>query len=34
MKLGDKEKAMLEVSANAVRDVVKILPYGKDQAAT
>jgi malate dehydrogenase len=34
MKLGDKEKAMLEVSANAVRDVVKILPYGKkDQAA-
>jgi len=26
---------MLEVSANAVRDVVKILPYGKkDQAAT
>ena len=34
MKLGDKEKAMLEVSANAVRDVVKILPYGKEQAAT
>jgi malate dehydrogenase len=34
MKLGDKEKAMLEVSAQAVRDVVKILPYGKDQAAT
>jgi len=34
MQLGDKEKAMLEVSANAVRDVVKILPYGKDQAAT
>ncbi len=34
MKLGHKEKAMLEVSANAVRDVVKILPYGKDQAAT
>ncbi len=33
MKLGDKEKAMLEVSANAVRDVVKILPYGKEQAA-
>src|SRR5690606_15880647 len=28
MKLGDKEKAMLEVSANAVRDVVKLLPYG------
>ena len=27
MKLGDKEKEMLEVSANAVRDVVKILPY-------
>ena len=27
MKLGDKEKAMLEVSANAVRDVVKLLPY-------
>jgi len=35
MELGDKEKAMLEVSANAVRDVVKILPYGKkEQAAT
>lgn len=29
MKLGDKEKAMLEVSANAVREVVAILPYGK-----
>jgi malate dehydrogenase len=27
MKLGAKEKEMLEVSANAVRDVVKILPY-------
>jgi malate dehydrogenase len=27
MKLGDKEKEMLEVSANAVRDVVKLLPY-------
>lgn len=27
MKLGDKEKAMLEVSANAVKDVVKLLPY-------
>lgn len=27
MKLGPKEKEMLEVSANAVRDVVKILPY-------
>lgn len=27
MKLGTKEKEMLEVSANAVRDVVKILPY-------
>ncbi len=27
MKLGDKEKQMLEVSANAVRDVVKLLPY-------
>ncbi|MEZ4427050.1 MAG: malate dehydrogenase [Nannocystaceae bacterium] len=27
MKLGDKERAMLEVSANAVREVVKILPY-------
>ncbi|MEE9385207.1 MAG: malate dehydrogenase [Nannocystaceae bacterium] len=27
MKLGSKEKEMLEVSANAVRDVVKILPY-------
>ena len=35
MELGDKEKGMLEVSANAVRDIVKILPYGKkDQAAT
>ncbi len=29
MKLGDKEKAMLEVSAQAVRDVVALLPYGK-----
>jgi malate dehydrogenase len=27
MKLGDAEKKMLEVSANAVRDVVKVLPY-------
>ncbi len=27
MELGEKEKAMLEVSANAVRDVVKLLPY-------
>jgi malate dehydrogenase len=27
MKLGDTEKKMLEVSANAVRDVVKLLPY-------
>ncbi len=27
MKLGDKEKEMLAVSANAVRDVVKLLPY-------
>ena len=27
MKLGDKEKAALEVSASAVRDVVKLLPY-------
>ncbi len=27
MKLGDKEKGMLEVSANAVKDVVKLLPY-------
>ena len=27
MKLGEKEKAMLEISANAVRDVVKVLPY-------
>jgi malate dehydrogenase len=35
MKLGDKEKAMLEVSAKAVREVVAILPYGKkEQAAT
>jgi malate dehydrogenase len=29
MKLGDKEKAMLEISAQAVRDVVALLPYGK-----
>ena len=27
MKLGEKEKQMLEVSANAVKDVVKLLPY-------
>jgi malate dehydrogenase len=27
MKLGDEEKAMLDHSANAVRDVVKLLPY-------
>ncbi|TPV96696.1 MAG: malate dehydrogenase [Myxococcales bacterium FL481] len=27
MKLGPKEKDMLEISANAVRDVVKLLPY-------
>ena len=27
MKLGAKEKEMLEVSANAVREVVKLLPY-------
>jgi len=27
MQLGDKEKDMLAVSANAVRDVVKLLPY-------
>lgn len=27
MELGDKQKQMLEVSANAVRDVVKLLPY-------
>jgi malate dehydrogenase len=27
MKLGPKEKQMLEISANAVRDVVKLLPY-------
>jgi malate dehydrogenase len=29
MKLGDEEKAMLDVSAQAVREVVEILPYGK-----
>ncbi len=29
MKLGEKEKAMLEVSANAVREVVALLPYNK-----
>jgi malate dehydrogenase len=27
MKLNDEEKKMLDVSANAVRDVVKLLPY-------
>ncbi|PRQ05568.1 malate dehydrogenase [Enhygromyxa salina] len=27
MQLNDEEKAMLDVSANAVRDVVKLLPY-------
>jgi malate dehydrogenase len=27
MKLGAKEREMLEVSAKAVRDIVKILPY-------
>jgi len=27
MKLGDAEKTMLEISANAVREVVQILPY-------
>ena len=27
MELGAKEKEMLEISANAVRDVVKLLPY-------
>ncbi|MBL9107045.1 MAG: malate dehydrogenase [Myxococcales bacterium] len=34
MKLGDKEKEMLEVSAKAVREVVAILPYGKEKPAT
>lgn len=29
MELGEKEKAMLEISANAVREVVSLLPYGK-----
>ncbi|MCB9752522.1 MAG: malate dehydrogenase [Myxococcales bacterium] len=29
MKLGDAEKAMLEVSAEAVRSVVELLPYDK-----
>ncbi len=29
MKLGSKEKEMLEVSAKAVREVVALLPYGK-----
>jgi malate dehydrogenase len=29
MKLGAKEKEMLEVSAKAVREVVALLPYGK-----
>jgi len=27
MKLGEKERAMLEISANAVREVVALLPY-------
>ncbi len=34
MKLGDKEKQMLEVSAKAVREVVAILPYGKEKSAS
>jgi malate dehydrogenase len=34
MQLGDKEKQMLEVSAKAVREVVAILPYGKEHAAS
>ena len=29
MKLGEKEKGMLEISANAVREVVALLPYNK-----
>jgi malate dehydrogenase len=29
MKLGEKEKAMLEISAKAVREVVALLPYNK-----
>lgn len=29
MQLNDEEKRMLDVSAQAVRDVVKLLPYGK-----
>ncbi len=29
MQLGDEEKAMLDISAKAVREVVEILPYGK-----
>ena len=33
MRLGDKEKAMLEVSAKAVRELVALLPYGKGQAS-
>ncbi|HEY8379392.1 MAG TPA: malate dehydrogenase, partial [Nannocystis sp.] len=32
MKLGEKEKAMLEISASAVRELVALLPYGKGQA--
>ncbi len=34
MKLGDKEKEMLEVSAKAVREMVALLPYGKEHAAS
>lgn len=33
MKLGDKEKEMLEISAKAVRELVALLPYGKGQAS-
>jgi hypothetical protein len=29
MELNESEKAALEVSAKAVRDVVALLPYGK-----
>lgn len=33
MKLGQKEKDMLEISAKAVRELVALLPYGKGQAS-
>jgi len=34
MQLNDNEKRMLDISAQAVRDVVELLPYGKPGKAT